>query len=304
MEFQFSSWNQKNLDYEIETILIAWCPSTNWNSLKSKEPRLRDWNIIGRIQTSGIKRTLKSKEPRLRDWNMDRCGTPWGRSPILKSKEPRLRDWNVTGCAALFVPNEPLEIKRTSITRLKHIIIGIPIFWIKAWNQKNLDYEIETGLDSLVAFITPRDLLKSKEPRLRDWNHNLLQLPPPNITSWNQKNLDYEIETIRGGDCAESTLPWNQKNLDYEIETRNAEKLHARNTRPDDAWNQKNLDYEIETWRLLPVMWRRWHLKSKEPRLRDWNIEGVTDGGDDFNSLEIKRTSITRLKHVKVYIFI
>ena len=38
--------------------------------------------------------------------------------------------------------------------------------------------------------------------------------------TWNQKNLDYEIETIVYNlHLNEHTLPWNQKNLDYEIET-------------------------------------------------------------------------------------
>ena len=38
--------------------------------------------------------------------------------------------------------------------------------------------------------------------------------------TWNQKNLDYEIETYRmPGFLVDHFQTWNQKNLDYEIET-------------------------------------------------------------------------------------
>ena len=37
--------------------------------------------------------------------------------------------------------------------------------------------------------------------------------------SWNQKNLDYEIETEQTLAARRSFTSWNQKNLDYEIET-------------------------------------------------------------------------------------
>ena len=118
----------------------------------------------------------------------------------------------------------------------------------------------------------------------------------PASLTWNQKNLDYEIETsfelqFQGlqasleikrtsitrlkhdpGQLESLGLyTWNQKNLDYEIETYNA-RFCVLN-RSNSAWNQKNLDYEIETLilevliTLLPIS-----LKSKEPRLRDWNF--------------------------------
>ena len=38
--------------------------------------------------------------------------------------------------------------------------------------------------------------------------------------TWNQKNLDYEIETLKPPDDTLIKTPWNQKNLDYEIETK------------------------------------------------------------------------------------
>ena len=37
---------------------------------------------------------------------------------------------------------------------------------------------------------------------------------------------------------------WNQKNLDYEIETPSP---HWSENPQANTWNQKNLDYEIET---------------------------------------------------------
>ena len=161
--------------------------------LKSKEPRLRDWNMQITVQNARmrksleIKRTsitrlklqkywlngydpeaLKSKEPRLRDWNMINHDTGGFLGGGLKSKEPRLRDWN-----------SPTSIDATQVQF--------------TWNQKNLDYEIETNDplsdNCLLANLeikrtsitrlkpkvfcrttpTTRDL-KSKEPRLRDWN--------------------------------------------------------------------------------------------------------------------------------------
>ena len=111
------------------------------------------------------------------------------------------------------------------------------------WNQKNLDYEIETGEKSFQAHQGEK--------------------------AWNQKNLDYKIETspifhvfvechlleikrtsitrlkqdrslLRTADHK----TWNQKNLDYEIET--GESLPVERIL-ETTWNQKNLDYEIET---------------------------------------------------------
>ena len=46
------------------------------------------------------------------------------------------------------------------------------------------------------------------------------QVTVQDYRAWNQKNLDYEIETW---DTSEAWIfaskTWNQKNLDYEIET-------------------------------------------------------------------------------------
>ena len=63
-------------------------------------------------------------------------------------------------------------------------------------------------------------------------------------------------------------VAWNQKNLDYEIETSIPAEVRTSSL---PSWNQKNLDYEIET-KIEASKWRAaLDLKSKEPRLRDWN---------------------------------
>ena len=164
--------------------------------LKSKEPRLRDWNKNRFHCTPLLASVLKSKEPRLRDWNGKSrhvCGkcncyrleikrtsitrlkqtTPvWMPQHLfsLKSKEPRLRDWNYAASISTRNPvSVILEIKRTSITRLKRVtksLLSVPAF-----------------------------TLKSKEPRLRDWNRDVWSGITGFFAAWNQKNLDYEIET-------------------------------------------------------------------------------------------------------------
>ena len=63
------------------------------------------------------------------------------------------------------------------------------------WNQKNLDYEIETRTIRHRRRVRLAEFLKSKEPRLRDWNDHILALNADVLETWNQKNLDYEIET-------------------------------------------------------------------------------------------------------------
>ena len=210
-----------------------------------------------------------------------------------------------------------LEIKRTSITRLKRRLAGSPL-----------------GV---------RCCLKSKEPRLRDWNYLCAGLSVRYYEwAWNQKNLDYEIET------ADNTVHCRYRQQ-LEIKRTSITRLKpwfcwSTNVLPC-AWNQKNLDYEIETLlirrkhlrvaileikrtsitRLKPknggASWGAIkNLKSKEPRLRDWNL--VTEWAScrfttawnqknlDYEietgyarpetvihqRLEIKRTSITRLK--------
>ena len=163
------TWNQKHLDYEIETLSpmrSSSQPHTAWNQKHLDYEIETSLHRELRAQTAW---NLKSKASRLRDWNISSVLTGRCFSVCLKSKASRLRDWN------LDMPNPPaesgttLEIKSISITRLK-----------LASNS--------------VGYHSMRNL-KSKASRLRDWNQNGEMTPIGSGEAWNQKHLDYEIET-------------------------------------------------------------------------------------------------------------
>ena len=138
------------------------------------------------------------------------------------------------------------------------------------WNQKNLDYEIET-MDGRSRTLTPTILLEIKRTSItrlkQGYSPHAYTLP---AVTWNQKNLDYEIET-----CKARSRLW-------------ASRLEIKRT----SITRLKQCYDPLYHRPNPS-----NLKSKEPRLRDWNsacrIEIKTL---NFFKLEIKRTSITRLK--------
>ena len=162
-----------------------------------------------------------------------------------------------------------LEMKRTSITRLKRLSICLRsfggFFW--TWNEKNLDYEIETWTQVLVSPVDP--------------------------LTWNEKNLDYEIETMLLFPNRwrwEIRLKWKEPRL------RDWNKIGWPLKGVFLSWNEKNLDYEIETLSLFGFLMFSWRvLKWKEPRLRDWNRTNHSQTPSS-SFLEMKRTSITRLK--------
>ena len=62
---------------------------------------------------------------------------------------------------------------------------------------------------------------------------------------WNDKYLDYEIETYIARHQQDRWDPWNDKYLDYEIETYFFTSFFR--VRSAFSWNDKYLDYEIET---------------------------------------------------------
>ena len=165
-------------------------------NLKWKVSRLRDWNILSACCTDRLIEVLKWKVSRLRDWNGD------------------LGSYNR--------------------------IVGDP------WNEKYLDYEIETydliHETPLVNVLEMKSIsitrLKQKLRTLQSPPSNFLEMKSISITrlkqsgicsnsqaercAWNEKYLDYEIETCRC--CLDTELvleymPWNEKYLDYEIET-------------------------------------------------------------------------------------
>ena len=94
---------------------------------------------------------------------------------------------------------------------------NVPNHWIRPWNQKNLDYEIETSfVEDLRREDTRLEIKRTSITRLKRNNKSIFS---NNILTWNQKNLDYEIETFRLWVVRCRRWAWNQKNLDYEIET-------------------------------------------------------------------------------------
>ena len=165
------SWNQKNLDYEIETSLSNTRYRLAPQILEIKRTSITRLKLLTEVFSLKPILILKSKEPRLRDWNCSsgvryRCQAyAWNQKnldyeietgtttrimlfplPPLKSKEPRLRDWNHSNRQDTHNQGQTeLEIKRTSITRLKQFVRTIAIRPASPWNQKNLDYEIETA---------------------------------------------------------------------------------------------------------------------------------------------------------------
>ena len=136
--------------------------------------------------------------------------------------------------------------------------------------------------------------------------------------TWNDKYLDYEIETaLKHGhkQCLLST--WNDKYLDYEIETLYPDKpivwIYTLETTSTSitrlklnynrmalgkgfAWNDKYLDYEIETCDMGDGEGIfELDLKRQVPRLRDWNFRQL-ERINERSILETTSTSITRLK--------
>ena len=338
-----ATWNQKNLDYEIET-LFSTPVAMLWFRLEIKRTSITRLKRSNQGWRSSDNRDLKSKEPRLRDWNLavgkerrhDCDFVTWNQKNLdyeietlfphlleqvcmsLEIKRTSITRLKPTNSEVLNAPDVYLEIKRTSITRLKRkwfkrvgmlvIIclkskeprlrdwnIGDGIYGeetLDPWNQKNLDYEIEIE-SGRYCHVPTGSNLKSKEPRLRDWNLPMSFWNHFAVVAWNQKNLDYEIEIVPTRNIQHLLETWNQKNLDYEIEIRRKRKnpIKLRN-----SWNQKNLDYEIEILRTGCSPKFSSYLKSKEPRLRDWNVPRPFRIRQRLIILEIKRTSITRLK--------
>ena len=63
-----------------------------------------------------------------------------------------------------------------------------------AWNQKNLDYEIETSpIYRAGQRLLPQ--LEIKRTSITRLKLDIASRDMPTFSAWNQKNLDYEIET-------------------------------------------------------------------------------------------------------------
>ena len=141
----------------------------NSTDLKSKAPRLRDWNkAVPPVDTTTRPGNLKSKAPRLRDWNFTGYWEKIG-GIDLNSKAPRLRDWN--WCIRVSAGSSGITLN-SKAPRLRD------------WNKRQLR----------IAFIGVA-VLNSKAPRLRDWNLPYWLAIAGVEYTWTQKHLDYEIET-------------------------------------------------------------------------------------------------------------
>ena len=111
--------------------------------------------------------------------------------------------------------------------------------------------------------------------------------------TWNDKHLDYEIETTPlGVPYRNSVYTWNDKHLDYEIETG-----HTYIT--DDfgfTWNDKHLDYEIETFYFL-----FFGANLRKPEMTSISITRLKHDGELYiyyeSAPELTSISIARLKH-------
>ena len=215
------TWNDKYLDYEIETFVCQWIyekdstletTSTSITRLKQLRPNFR--RITGlELETTSTSITrlkqcqrtlifvvkkllyLKRQVPRLRDWNLAIYAFHSNRCASLKRQVPRLRDWNSN--TTLSIDRNILSLKR-QVPRLRdwnaYSTFIFSIVVSSAWNDKYLDYEIETrlwrfpsshniklettstsitrlkqGRTRLRIAYAPRDL-KRQVPRLRDWN--------------------------------------------------------------------------------------------------------------------------------------
>ena len=193
-----SSWNQKKLDYEIETKAVS-LQTGYKDTLKLEDSRLRDGNrICPSIMVWFIIWLEKKRNSITRSKHtIINIGKVWFFS--LKRKETRLRDRNSFQSAWTFA-SASLEKKRNSITRLKHF------------------YDTRIYMPVTIN-------LKSKETRLRDWNTSV----EPKGGLWIPVVVGTELEMKRNSItrlklpiavCVLIPLPaWKEKKLDYEIET-------------------------------------------------------------------------------------
>ena len=241
---QAFSWNQKFLDYEIETWQRSGATHISCQPLESKVSRLRDWNVkppswvrmnarVVGIKSFSITRLKLCLYHAHHLWNPTRWNQKFldyeietskgsvGETNLfmLESKVSRLRDWN-DNQTEFYLNSAYVGIKSFSITRLKRVDVNL-------WR------------------VCPWVWLESKVSRLRDWNscHGFLVIKY--ALSWNQKFLDYEIETIYVSHVITSDFRVGIKSFSI---TRL--KLFGKDIElPPEllGWNQKFLDYEIET---------------------------------------------------------
>ena len=227
--------------------------------LKRKEPRLRDWNkqprqdvnpgnpLLEKKRTSitRLKRTRRQchgatsqswKEKNL-DYEIETKSLPSTVSPVSVSWKEKNLDYEI-------------ETQRTVLPKL---------WFFSPWKEKNLDYEIETVVSG--AFDICINILKRKEPRLRDWNL--------------QYGVSEHVEVV--------TLKRKEPRLrDWNV-----------SVSTEAAWasiSLKRKEPRLRDWNSIVTVWRVSvsHLKRKEPRLRDWNRQYLGVRSPIFSHLKRK----------------
>ena len=299
----YGSWNQKFLDYEIETSIRK---ITDTNGDPSWNQKFLDYEIWNDIVSFLYRDDYYSWNQKFLDYEIETWRTNISVSVSeskLESKVSRLRDWNSTQ-------------------------IVLPVTSVFSWNQKFLDYEIETNIyiRLKVGHLNRVGIKSFSITRLKQGaetaSNSVSYSRIVGIKSFSITRLKHEVSRLKTRwirsqvgiksfsitrlkpisfcdiDTIISILSWNQKFLDYEIETRfmslltvaitklesKVSRLRDWNQVHEDAqhqrdrlcWNQKFLDYEIETC----YGWRQYNI-----------LHGVG----------IKSFSITRLKHQDIW---
>ena len=160
-----------------------------------------------------------------------------------------------------------LEIKRTSITRLKRLLCCVGWDLVQLEIKRTSITRLKLRWEDTPPHLTLK--LEIKRTSITRLKQCIMFIRFLGVRPWNQKNLDYEIETVKHYHQRIKLLPWNQKNLDYEIET-GCTVRHNSST---------HIGLEIK--------------RTSITRLKRYWRRGVSARG---SGLEIKRTSITRLK--------
>ena len=156
----------------------------------------------------------------------------------------------------------------------------------QSWNQKNLDYEIETSV-----ITSSVKTLSSKKLEMKSISITRLKL-----FIFGAK---YGLKRYHA---------WNEKHLDYEIETQVVSlKLKDTSTTFGSSWNEKHLDYEIETLFVILTNMDKIASLSLEmksisiTRLKHILVKCLSASLTWTVPLEMKSISITRLKRCKAF---
>ena len=112
-----------------------------------------------------------------------------------------------------------IEMKSISIMRLKlSFMERIQVLMLLNWNEKHLNYEIETLIRGGLS-IPPLPIEMKSISIMRLKQSVKSDLKKKNIFYWNEKHLNYEIETLSALASRSALAHWNEKHLNYEIET-------------------------------------------------------------------------------------